>query len=303
MEVRLDGRVAIVTGAGAGLGRSHALMLASRGAKVLVNDLGSASDDPDSARRAADVVVEEIRAAGGTAVANYDSVADPAGAQALVASAVEAFGGVDILVNNAGILRDKSFGKMDMADFDEVVRVHLSGTAYVTHAVWPLMTAKKYGRVVFTLSNTGLYGNFGQANYGAGKAGLVGLMNVLRIEGAKNNILVNAVAPMAATRMTEASMSAEVLERFLPEYPSAAVAYMCSDQFTESGTIISTAAGHYSAVKIVSSEGAQLDGAASPEAVAAAWSEITDMSGARTFANAAEEVAFVMDAAKSGVVA
>lgn len=303
MEVRLDGRVAIVTGAGAGLGRTHALMLASRGAKVVVNDVGASADGENLSAPAADVVVNEIKAGGGDAIANYNSVADLAGAQALIDQAVAAFGRIDILVNNAGILRDKSFGKMDMADFDEVIRVHLLGAAYCTRAAWPVMVENKFGRVIFTLSNTGLYGNFGQANYGAGKAGLIGLMNVLRIEGAKNNILVNAVAPMAATKMTEATMPPEVLKRFLPEYPSAAVVYMCSEDFQESGTIISTAAGHYSAVKILSSEGAQLDGEASPEAVAAAWAEITDMTGARTFANAAEEVAFVMEAAASSVPA
>ena len=185
--------------------------------------------------RAADAVVSEIAAFGGKAVASYDSVADAEGARALVARAVEAFGGVDILVNNAGILRDKSFGKMDLEDFDAVVRVHLSGAAYCTQAAWPVMSARKYGRVVMTLSNSGLYGNFGQANYAAAKAGLIGLMNTLKIEGLRNNILVNAVAPMAATRMTEATMTPEVLARFRPEYPAAAVAYMCSESFSESG--------------------------------------------------------------------
>lgn len=297
MEFRFDGRVAVVTGAGAGLGRSHALALASRGAKLVVNDLGGTLDGAGTSERAADLVVEEIRAMGGEAVASYDSVADPEGAAALIGRAVEAFGGVDILVNNAGILRDKSFGKMTLADFDAVVKVHLQGAAYCTHAAWPIMAAAKFGRIIFTLSNTGLYGNFGQANYGAGKAGLIGLMNVLRIEGMKNNILINAIAPMAATRMTEATMTPQVLEKFRPEFPAAAVAYMCSEAFAESGTIISSAAGHYSAVKIMSAQGAQLDGDVTPEMVAAAWEAITDMTDARTFATAADEVAFVAEQA------
>lgn len=303
MAIRFDGRVAIVTGAGAGLGRSHALMLADRGAKLVINDLGGALDGAGTSQRAADAVVEEIRQRGGEAVANYDSVADWEGAQALVNTAVESFGRLDILVNNAGILRDKSFGKMDMSDFDAVVRVHLNGAAFCTRAAWPIMSAAQFGRVVFTLSNTGLYGNFGQANYGAGKAGLIGLMNVLRIEGAKNNILVNAVAPMAATRMTEGSMAPEVIGHFNPEYPSAAVAFLCSEEFQESGAIISTAAGHYSAVKILSSLGVQLPEPASPDSIAANWSKISDMSNAHTFANAAEEVDYVVKVATAASAA
>jgi NAD(P)-dependent dehydrogenase (short-subunit alcohol dehydrogenase family) len=297
MQIRFDGRVAIVTGAGSGLGRCHALTLARRGAAVLVNDLGGTLDGSGASTRAADAVVNEIAEFGGRAVASYDSVADPEGARALVARAVEAFGSVDILVNNAGILRDRSFGKMDLADFDAVVQVHLAGAAYCTHAAWPFMSAKKYGRIVMTLSNSGLYGNFGQANYAAAKAGLIGLMNTLKIEGQRNNILVNAVAPMAATRMTEATMTPEVLARFRPEYPAAAVAYMCAESFTDSGVIVSCAAGHYSAVRIMSALGAQLEEAPSPEAVGAAWAKITDMKGAQTFAGAPQEVSFVLEEA------
>jgi NAD(P)-dependent dehydrogenase (short-subunit alcohol dehydrogenase family) len=301
MQIRFDNRVAIVTGAGAGLGRSHALTLARRGASVVVNDVGGNLQGSGTSTRAADAVVAEIHAFGGRAIANYDSVADPAGAQALIALAVETFGGADILVNNAGILRDKSFGKMNLADFDEVVRVHLAGAAYCTHAAWPVMSAKKYGRIVMTLSNSGLYGNFGQANYAAAKAGLIGLMNALKIEGGRNNILVNAIAPMAATRMTEATMTPEILELFRPEHASAAVAYLCSEPFIETGTIVSCAGGHYSAVRIMSAPGAQLTGDATPEAIANAWSTISEMSGAQCFASAQEEVAFVVNAAKATV--
>lgn len=297
MQIRFDGRVAIVTGAGTGLGRCHAITLAQRGAAVVVNDVGGTLEGAGTSTRAADAVVAEITALGGRAVASYESVADPESAKALVARAVETFGGVDILVNNAGILRDKSFGKMDLGDFDAVVRVHLAGAAYCTHAAWPTMAAKKYGRVIMTLSNSGLYGNFGQANYAAAKAGLIGLMNTLKIEGLRNNILVNAVAPMAATRMTEATMTPEVISRFRPEYPAAAVAYMCSEAFTESGMIISCAGGHYSAVKVMSALGAQLEDAPSPEAIGALWETITDMQGAQTFGNAQQELSFVMEEA------
>jgi NAD(P)-dependent dehydrogenase (short-subunit alcohol dehydrogenase family) len=298
MQIRFEGRVAIVTGAGAGLGRSHALTLARRGASIVVNDVGGTLQGAGASTRAADSVVAEIQALGGRAVASYDSVADPEGAKALIGRAVDAFGGVDILINNAGILRDKSFGKMDLQDFDDVVRVHLAGAAYCTHAAWPVMTARKFGRVVLTLSNSGLYGNFGQANYAAAKAGLIGLMNALKIEGARTNILVNAIAPMAATRMTESALSPEILSLFRPEYASAAVAYLCSESFNETGTIVACAGGHFWAVRIVSAPGVQLQGEPSPEAISSAWAAIADMSGARSFNSAQQELAFVVEAAK-----
>jgi NAD(P)-dependent dehydrogenase (short-subunit alcohol dehydrogenase family) len=262
---------------------------------VVVNDVGRSLDGSGGSELAADSVVNEIRSSGGTAVASYDSVAEPESAQALIDRALNAFGRVDILVNNAGILRDKSFGKMSMSDFDAVTGVHLHGAAYCTHAAWPVMAEQKYGRVIFTLSNAGLYGNFGQANYAAGKTGLIGLMNALKIEGLRKNILVNAVAPMAATRMTEATFAPELIPRFQPEYVSAAIAWMCSDNFNETGTIISCAAGHYAAVRIMSSRGVTLRGAATPESVAAEWQGICDMSDSRNFDSAQEEVAFVAE--------
>jgi len=195
-----EGKVVVITGAGGGLGKAHALEFARRGAKVLVNDLGGSGDGTGSGD-AADLVVEEIRAAGGEAVANKASVSDKAGAQSIIDDAVSAFGTVDILVNNAGILRDKSFKNLDMADWDIVMDVHLNGSAYVTKAAWPIMYGKNYGRIVFTSSTSGVFGNFGQTNYGAAKMGMLGFMNVLAIEGAAKNIRVNCLAPAAETRL------------------------------------------------------------------------------------------------------
>jgi NAD(P)-dependent dehydrogenase (short-subunit alcohol dehydrogenase family) len=217
MTIRFDGRVAIVTGAGGGLGRQHALALAARGAKVVVNDLGGTLDGHGGTPLAAQQVVDEITAAGGTAMASGASVTDAAAVQAMVDAAMAAWGRVDILVNNAGILRDKSFTKMALDDFRLVVEVHLMGAVNCTKAVWDVMRAQNYGRIVMTTSSTGLYGNFGQANYGAAKMALVGLMQTLSIEGAKNDIRVNCLAPTAATRMTENLMPEAVLNLLQPE--------------------------------------------------------------------------------------
>ena len=217
-EIRFDNRVAIVTGAGGGLGRSHALLFASRGAKVVVNDLGGAVDGSGASKNAADKVVDEIKAKGGEAVASYDGVDTPEGAARIVAKAKEAFGKLDIVVNNAGILRDVSFMKMTDEDWDKILRVHLSGGMYVTRAAWPLLRENNFGRVVFTTSAAGLYGNFGQANYSSAKLGLVGLTKTLAHEGAKYNIKCNAIAPIAKSRMTETVMPPPVLEKLLPDY-------------------------------------------------------------------------------------
>ena len=224
MSIDFNGRVAIVTGAGGGLGRAHALALAARGAKVVVNDLGQGGTSA-----AAHAVVAQIRAAGGLAMANVASVTDEAAVAAMVAQVLAEWGRVDILVNNAGILRDKSFAKMEMADFRLVVDVHLMGAAICTQAVWSSMRAQKYGRVVMTTSSSGLYGNFGQANYGAAKMALVGLMQTLSIEGAKEGIRVNCLAPTAATRMTEGLMSPEVLARLTPESVTPGLLYLVSE--------------------------------------------------------------------------
>ena len=217
MTIRFDGRVAIVTGAGGGLGRQHALALAARGAKVVVNDLGGTLDGQGGGATAAQAVVDEIRAAGGQAMVNGASVTDAVAVQSMVDEAIAAWGRVDILVNNAGILRDKSFAKMDLADFRLVLEVHLMGAVNCSKAVWELMRAQNYGRIVMTTSSSGLYGNFGQANYGAAKMALVGLMQTLAIEGAKNNIRVNCLAPTAATRMTEHLLPEAVLQLLRPE--------------------------------------------------------------------------------------
>jgi NAD(P)-dependent dehydrogenase (short-subunit alcohol dehydrogenase family) len=281
MTVSFEGKVAIVTGAGAGLGRSHALELARRGAKVVVNDLGGSVDGSGGSSDAAKKVVSEIEALGGKAIANGASVADKAGAQSIVRDAVAAFGTVDILINNAGVLRDKSFRKMELADLELVLNVHLLGSAYVTHAVWPIMLDKGYGRIVMTTSSSGLYGNFGQSNYGAAKMGVVGLMNTLKLEGARSNVHVNTIAPIAATRMTEGlGIPQAMFDKLKPELITPAVLYLVSEQ-APTGTIIEAGAGYYAKAQMVEAKGVKLGDAATVEDVAAHWAEITDMSGAQ----------------------
>ena len=259
MTIRFDNRVAIVTGAGAGLGRAHALLLAERGAKVVVNDLGGAVDGRGGAHAAADTVVAEIKKRGGTAVANYDSVATPEGAKRIVKTATDAFGRLDIVVNNAGILRDKSFGKMDPGDFDAVMQVHLFGSYHVTQAAWPILYQQKYGRVVMTTSVAGTNGNFGQTNYGAAKMGLLGFMNCLAIEGAKNNVLVNAISPGAITRMTEALVPAARATYMKAEFVAPAVAYLCSEDCKVTATIINASSAGYSRTHYFETDGVQFD--------------------------------------------
>ena len=227
-DIRFDGKVAIVTGAGGGLGRAHALELARRGAKVVVNDLGGAVDGSGGSSEAAEHTVAEIKATGGEALANGSSVTDDTGVAHMIAQAMDAWGRIDILIANAGVLRDKSFSKMEIADFEFVVDVHLMGTVKPTKAVWEIMRAQNYGRIVVTTSSTGLYGNFGQTNYGAAKLSLVGFMNSLKLEGQKNNIHVNAISPVAGTRMTENLMPPEALKRLAPEYVTPGVVYLCS---------------------------------------------------------------------------
>src|ERR1700753_1006109 len=229
MTIRFDGRVAIVTGAGNGLGRAHALGLASRGAKVVVNDFGGARDGPGGARRPPEAVVEEIRKAGGVAMADGADVSNFAQVQAMVDRGVTEWGSVDLLCANAGILRDKSFAKMELADFAKVLDVHLVGTFYCCKAVWEGMRARNYGRIVVTTSSSGLYGNFGQANYGAAKTGMVGLMNVLAEEGRKTDIRVNMISPTAATRMTEELLPPEALALLKPEMVTPGVLYLLAD--------------------------------------------------------------------------
>jgi NAD(P)-dependent dehydrogenase (short-subunit alcohol dehydrogenase family) len=269
MNLDFKGRVAIVTGAGGGLGRQHALGLAARGAKVVVNDLGEA----------ADAVVAEIRGAGGEAMASRASVTDFAAVEAMVKEAMDTWGRIDILVNNAGILRDKSFAKMDLADFRLVVDVHLMGSVYCTKAVWPIMTAQKYGRVIMTTSSSGLYGNFGQANYGAAKMALVGLMQTLSIEGAKHDIRVNCLAPTAFTQMTAGLMPEEVLRALAPEAVVPAMLVLAS-QDAPNRQILCAGAGTFEAAHITLTEGLYLGkGDDVPERLAQRLAEVTDRAG------------------------
>ncbi|MCY1205309.1 putative short-chain type dehydrogenase/reductase [compost metagenome] len=278
-SIDFQGRVAIVTGAGGGLGRQHALALAARGAKVVVNDLGGARDGSGGSVSAAQAVVDEIKAAGGEAIANGASVTDFEAVQAMVKQAVDAWGRVDILVNNAGILRDKSFAKMELDDFKLVVDVHLMGAVNCTKAVWALMNEQKYGRIVMTTSSSGLYGNFGQSNYGAAKLALVGLMQTLSIEGAKNDIRVNCLAPTAATRMTEDLFPKDMLEAFRPEAVVPAMLVLAA-QDAPNRTILCAGAGTFEAAHITLTQGAWLGIAAdTPEQLAARLSEVTEREG------------------------
>ena len=277
-DIEFKGRVAIVTGAGGGLGRQHALALAARGAKVLVNDLGGAVDGSGGTAGAAQKVVDEIRAAGGEALANAASVTDFAAVEAMVQQAIDAWGRVDVLVNNAGILRDKSFAKMNMDDFRLVVDVHLMGAAYCCKAVWPHMVAQQYGRIVMTTSSTGLYGNFGQSNYGAAKLAQV-LMQTLALEGAKHNIHVNALAPTAATRMTEGLMPQEVLDALKPEAVVPAMLVLAHES-APTRTILCAGAGTFEAAHITLTQGVHLGiGSEVPEQLAARLAEVTNRAG------------------------
>jgi NAD(P)-dependent dehydrogenase (short-subunit alcohol dehydrogenase family) len=295
MTIRFDNRVAIVTGAGNGLGRAHALLLASRGARVVVNDPGGAVDGKGGDHAAADKVVAEIKAAGGQAVPNYDSVADPKSAANIVKTAVDSFGTIDIVVNNAGVLRDKTFHNMTVEDFDFVVKVHFLGTAYVTHAAWPIMRAKAYGRVVVTSSNSGIYGNFGQANYGGAKLAVVGFMNALRLEGQKYNVLVNALAPVAGTRMTASLLTPEMLARLDPAFVSPMVAYLCSEQCQRTGDIWSAGAGYFARIEYREAPGVRINGRAPTiEDVADNIDKIADLSTSKVFRTSSEEVAMVV---------
>jgi NAD(P)-dependent dehydrogenase (short-subunit alcohol dehydrogenase family) len=276
-EINYEGRVAVVTGAGGGLGRSHALLLASRGAKVVVNDLGGSRDGTGAGSEMADQVVQEIIDAGGEAVANYDSVAEWAGGQAIVQTAIDTWGRCDIVVNNAGILRDVTFAKMEEAQLDLVIKVHLYGGFHVTKAAWPHMRENNYGRVINTTSGSGLYGNFGQSNYSAAKLGLVGLTRTLALEGAKYNITANVIAPVAASRMTEDVMPPQLLEVLEPENVSPLVAYLASEACTDSGKIFSVGGGYIARVAIVEGPGATFDDGFTPEDVQAKYAEICDM--------------------------
>ncbi|MBZ5794540.1 SDR family NAD(P)-dependent oxidoreductase [Burkholderia contaminans] len=279
MSIRFDGRVAIVTGGGNGLGRSHALGLAARGAKVVVNDLGSSRDGSGASLSAAESVVEEIRAAGGEAMVNGANVARFDEVQAMVAQARETWGRVDILVNNAGILRDATFSKMSLDDFWSVMDVHVRGTVNCTKAVWDVMREQKYGRIVLTSSGSGLYGNFGQSNYGAAKAAMVGLMNVLHLEGEKSGIRVNVLSPTAATRMTAELIPPSAVRFLTPESITPGVLFLASEE-APSRVILGAGCGVFARSFIYETEGVYLpDAQRTPEAVAESFEAISDSTG------------------------
>jgi 3-hydroxy-3-methylglutaryl CoA synthase/NAD(P)-dependent dehydrogenase (short-subunit alcohol dehydrogenase family)/putative sterol carrier protein len=288
--IRFDRKVAIVTGAGGGLGRHYAIELAKRGARIVVNDFGGARDGAgEGSTSAADRVVNEIRSLGGEAVANYDSVATPEGGEGIVKAALEAFGRVDILINNAGILRDKSFVHMEPENWQSVIAVHLNGAYNVTRPAFTKMREQGYGRIVMTTSAAGLYGNFGQTNYSSAKMGLVGLMNTIKLEGAKYNIKVNTIAPVAASRLTEDVMPPDMSARLQPDYVAGIVLYLCSDECKESGLILNAGAGYLNRAAIMTGNGAILsDGEAipTPEDIRDNWDKINGMEGAREIQDA-----------------
>jgi 3-hydroxy-3-methylglutaryl CoA synthase/NAD(P)-dependent dehydrogenase (short-subunit alcohol dehydrogenase family)/putative sterol carrier protein len=289
-KVRFDGRVAIVTGAGAGLGRVYALELAKRGAKVVVNDLGGSRDGSGAGSiSAADRVVDEIKVLGGEAVANYDNVATPEGGEKIVKTALDVFGSVDILVNNAGILRDKSFIKMEPENWKAVMDVHLSGAYNVTRPAFTAMKEKGYGRIVMTTSAAGLYGNFGQTNYSAAKMALVGLMNTLKLEGKKYNIKVNTIAPLAASRLTEDVMPPEIFEKSKPEFVAPMVLYLCSEECGDSGAVFNSGMGYFNRAAIMTGPGVKLGDAGNPptpEQISENWDRINLMDGAKEMEDA-----------------
>ncbi|MDQ4129722.1 MAG: SDR family oxidoreductase [Actinomycetota bacterium] len=291
-----EGRVAIVTGAGGGLGRSHALLLASRGAKVLVNDLGVNRHGEGAGESMADGVVKEILDAGGEAVANYNGVQTLEGGHAIIKSALSHWGRVDIIVNNAGILRDVTFKNLQDEQLDAVMKVHLYGAFHVTRAAWPHLREQAYGRIVNTTSGSGLYGNFGQSNYAAAKMGLVGLTRTLAQEGVKYGITCNAVAPIAASRMTADILPPQLLERLEPTWVSPLVAYLVSMECTDTGRIFYAGGGYYSRVAIMEGRGVTYGSVPSVEDLAERWSEISSVDGAREFASLGESTFGVMQA-------
>lgn len=259
MSIGFAGRVAIVTGAGAGLGRAHALLLARLGAKVVINDPGGSVHGTGDDRSVAQRVVDEIVAAGGQAIANQDSVVEPEGAERIVQAAMDTYGRLDILVNNAGILRDRTLAKLDLADFRAVIDVHMYGTVNCTKAAWAVMNAQEYGRIVVTTSHSGISGAFGQSNYGAAKMAVLGFMNCLALEGVRKNVRINAVSPSAATRMTE-GMTASVPDEYLrAELVSPAVAWLCSEQCEHTGLIVAAGGGYFSRIQMIESPGVQFD--------------------------------------------
>ncbi|MCB2189380.1 MAG: SDR family NAD(P)-dependent oxidoreductase [Deltaproteobacteria bacterium] len=302
-DIDFAGRVALVTGAGAGLGRAYALQLARRGAKVVVNDLGVARDGQGGGSRAADQVVAEIRAAGGEAVADCHNVAEPAGGEAMVAAAMENFGRLDVVINNAGILRDKTLLKMAPEDWRAVQDVHLTGAYNVTRPAFLQMKEQGYGRIIFTTSAAGLYGNFGQTNYGAAKLGLVGFLHTLKLEGESAGVLVNAVAPLAGTRLTEDVLPPELYDKLKPEFVTPLVLYLASEQCPVTGHVYNAGLGVMNRAAVVTGPGAVLgdgENPPTPEEVAAAWSRVTSLDGAELFDNANAALSPILAALEGG---
>jgi NAD(P)-dependent dehydrogenase (short-subunit alcohol dehydrogenase family) len=295
MDIRFDNKVAVVTGAGRGLGRAYALGLAARGARVVVNDLGGDERGTGKSNSPAEEVVAEIRANGGKAVADFNSVAEPDRAEAIIQTALDTFGTVDILINNAGILRDKTFLKMPLEDFEFVTRVHLLGTVYVTKAAFPIMREKNFGRIVLATSTAALYGNFSQTNYAAAKMGIVGFMNSLKEEGRKNNILVNTIAPLAESRLGAGIFPENIMPFMRPSLVSALVMYLCSEQCQSTGDIFSAGTGYYARVRMMEGQGVRFDPSTdvTPEMISEHFPEITNMENAKGFVNSGEGVAAV----------
>lgn len=295
-EVRFDGKVAVVTGAGGGLGKAYATLLAARGAKVVVNDLGGTFDGSGSDATPAQQVVDEIKAAGGEAVANYDSVAEWESAQNIIRAALDTYGRVDALINNAGILRDKSLLKMELEDYRKIMAVHLDGTFYCTKAAFAAMKEQTYGRIVSTASAAGLYGNFGQTNYGAAKMGIAGMMNCVTQEGARYNIKANTIVPTAGTRLTFTVMPEDVIGKVKPEFVAPIVAWLCSEQCDESGKMFSAGGGYFSRAAVVEGPGVVFDAGKeiSIEMIIEKFDQINSLEDAREYASAMEHAGTVL---------
>ena len=300
MTISFKDKVVIVTGAGGGLGRSHSLEFAKRGAKVVVNDLGGSVDGSGGSSEAANSVVKEITEAGGIAIPNGSSVTDDDGVKNMVDQTIDEFGRIDILINNAGILRDKSFTKMTMEDFTLVTDIHLMGSVKPTKMVWEIMKEQNYGRILVTTSSTGLYGNFGRSNYGAAKLGVVGFVNTLKLEGQKYNINCNVLCPVAYTRMTENLMPPEAEQLLTPGSVTPAVIYLSSEN-GPTGTILCAGAGVYSVAKIMESDGENLGLEASAEDLEKNWDKISDFSEAKPFFNGGEQTGQVLEKAMKGI--
>ncbi|MEK9649465.1 MAG: SDR family NAD(P)-dependent oxidoreductase [Gammaproteobacteria bacterium] len=298
MSIRFENKVVIVTGSGRGLGKQHALEFAKRGAKVVVNDFGGSVDGSGGASEMANAVVEEIKACGGEALANGCSVSDKQGVDNMISEVMDTWGRIDILVNNAGILRDKSFHKITIEEFNAVMEVHFQGSVYTSHAVFPIMRTQNFGRIIFTTSSGGLFGNFGQANYGAAKMAMIGLMNCLKIEGQKYNVFSSAVAPVALSRMTEALFPEGVGERFLPEFVTPAVIYLASDD-APNGVILGAGAGVFTQFRIFETMGVALGTGdhMTPENIAASWEAISNMEDARECFSGPEQTLKILEQA------